>query len=104
MQRGTRAVATIALLRALVPRPRVHRVGLTGPGGAGKSTLGKILSGIHEADSGQVLLDGRPVRFASPTDAPADGWRTTVEFSAVDYNADLGEEMFTVGYLGQKGK
>ena len=46
---------------------------LCGENGAGKSTLGKTLAGIHAADSGQVLLDGRPVRFASPTAALAAG-------------------------------
>lgn len=37
-------------------------VGLMGPNGAGKSTLIKILSGVHDADTGQILLSGRPVR------------------------------------------
>lgn len=37
---------TIALLRALVPRARVHRIGLTGPGGAGKSTLAAALAKV----------------------------------------------------------
>jgi ABC-type sugar transport system ATPase subunit len=46
---------------------------LCGENGAGKSTLGKTLAGIHAADSGQILLDGRPVQFASPTAALAAG-------------------------------
>jgi len=43
--------------------------GLVGENGAGKSTLIKVFSGIHLPDSGRVLLDGHPVRLASPADA-----------------------------------
>jgi simple sugar transport system ATP-binding protein len=43
--------------------------GLLGENGAGKSTLMKVLSGFIEADSGEVLLDGEPVRLESPRDA-----------------------------------
>jgi ABC-type sugar transport system ATPase subunit len=42
---------------------------LVGENGAGKSTLGKILGGIHAGDGGQILLDGKPVHFSSPTAA-----------------------------------
>src|SRR6185437_4212833 len=44
-----------------------------GENGAGKSTLGKIIVGAHTADSGQMLLDGEPVRFHSPREAIARG-------------------------------
>jgi ABC-type sugar transport system ATPase subunit len=39
---------------------------LIGENGAGKSTLGKILAGVYTADSGQLLLSGRPIAPASP--------------------------------------
>jgi ABC-type sugar transport system ATPase subunit len=47
--------------------------GLVGENGAGKSTLGKILAGIYAPDEGRLLIDGRPVRFSSPSDALAAG-------------------------------
>lgn len=39
-----------------------ERVGIVGPSGYGKSTLAKILAGYNQADSGQVLLDGKPLQ------------------------------------------
>lgn len=38
-----------------------ERVGLMAPSGFGKTTLCKILSGYEKTDSGQVLLDGKPL-------------------------------------------
>jgi ABC-type sugar transport system ATPase subunit len=46
---------------------------LVGENGAGKSTLVGILSGVVEPDSGDVLLDGRPVRFTAPLEARRNG-------------------------------
>jgi simple sugar transport system ATP-binding protein len=51
----------------LVDGGTIH--GLLGENGAGKTTLMKILSGYQSYDSGEILLDGEPVRFASPTEA-----------------------------------
>lgn len=38
-----------------------ERVGLWAPSGYGKSTLCKLLAGYEKPESGQVLLDGKPV-------------------------------------------
>ncbi|TBR21680.1 MAG: ATP-binding cassette domain-containing protein, partial [Reyranella sp.] len=51
---------------------RVERgsiTGIVGENGAGKSTLMSILYGLHRADAGEILIDGRPVEMASPRDA-----------------------------------
>jgi ABC-type sugar transport system ATPase subunit len=48
-------------------------VALVGDNGAGKSTLVKCIAGVYPPTSGQILLEGRPVRFASPLDARGQG-------------------------------
>ena len=42
---------------------------LMGENGAGKSTLMKCLFGIYDPDSGEILLEGRPVRFENSRQA-----------------------------------
>lgn len=46
---------------------------LLGENGAGKSTLVACCSGARSADAGEVLLFGKPVKFASPNDATRAG-------------------------------
>ncbi|AON53284.1 sugar ABC transporter ATP-binding protein [Herbaspirillum seropedicae] len=46
---------------------------LMGENGAGKSTLMKILSGVYQRDSGDILLDGKPVDITEPRQAQALG-------------------------------
>src|SRR3984957_11753398 len=42
---------------------------LVGENGAGKSTVVKMLAGVHQPDSGQLLVDGGPVWLTGPAAA-----------------------------------
>ncbi|MFD8199677.1 ATP-binding cassette domain-containing protein [Streptomyces sp. NPDC059701] len=70
-----------------------------GDNGAGKSTLIKIISGLHRHTEGVLLVDGEPVRFATPRDALARGIATvyqdlaTVPLMPVWRNFFLGSEL-----------
>ncbi|MCX6030286.1 MAG: ATP-binding cassette domain-containing protein [Chloroflexi bacterium] len=61
--------------------------GLLGENGAGKSTLMKILNGFIAADSGEILLDGKPVTMTSPAQAVTRGvgmlYQDPLDFSAL---------------------
>ncbi|HLP67155.1 MAG TPA: sugar ABC transporter ATP-binding protein [Rhizobium sp.] len=46
---------------------------ILGENGAGKSTLIKIISGVLQPDSGDMHLNGQPVRFRSPAEAAKSG-------------------------------
>src|SRR3984885_7160784 len=46
---------------------------LVGANGARKSTLGKIIGGVIRPDDGQMFVDDRSVRYASPREARIDG-------------------------------
>src|SRR5438270_4282163 len=69
-----------------------------GDNGAGKSSLIKMLSGVHPPDKGEVLVEGEPVHFSGPRDARAMGIATvfqdlaTVPLMSVWRNFFLGNE------------
>lgn len=69
-----------------------------GDNGAGKSTFIKILSGVYQADQGEVLMDGEPVAFHSPREALDVGIATVfqdlamVPLMAIWRNFFLGSE------------
>jgi len=65
---GVRALQDADLV---IEAGRIHAV--LGENGAGKSTLIKIMAGVVTPDQGRMLLDGKPVSFASPAGASAAG-------------------------------
>ena len=46
---------------------------LMGENGAGKSTLMNILTGLHQADRGTILINGKERSFSSPKEAEQNG-------------------------------
>ncbi|HHW49838.1 MAG TPA: sugar ABC transporter ATP-binding protein [Clostridiaceae bacterium] len=54
-----------------VDKGEIHA--LLGENGAGKSTLMNILGGVVHANSGEILIDGCPVKISSPSDAQKYG-------------------------------
>ncbi len=69
-------------------------VGLLGHNGAGKSTLIKILSGAYKADSGEILIDGKPVSIENPRDARALNVETIYQTLALADNLDASSNLF----------
>ena len=65
--------------------------GFVGPNGAGKTTAIKIMTGLLEADSGQVLIDGRDVTDFEGGLKPQIGY--VPDFFGVYDNLTVGEYM-----------
>ncbi len=69
-----------------------------GDNGAGKSTLIKCLCGADTPDSGQIFLDGRPIRFRSVQHAKEAGIETVYQSLAVSPALDIASNL----YLGRE--
>ena len=84
-------------------------VALVGDNGAGKSTLVKSLVGVHPADSGEILFEGREVHIHTPHDARDLGIETVYQDLALAEEIDpaanmyLGREILRPGVLGKLG-
>jgi ribose transport system ATP-binding protein len=78
---------------------------LIGENGAGKSTLMKVLSGAHQADSGQILLQGQPVSIPSPSAGRHMGVAMIYQelnlapHLTVEENLTLGMEKTSLGFI-----
>jgi simple sugar transport system ATP-binding protein len=85
----------------------VHAI--VGDNGAGKSTLIKILSGVMQPTSGEILIDGHPVSLGSPREARSHGIETVYQDLALANHLDasanlfLGRESLQPGVLGWLG-
>lgn len=74
-----------------------------GDNGAGKSTLIKALSGALIPDEGEIRLDGKPVRFHSPSDARRQGIETVYQDLAVAPAMSIAENLFLGRELRRPG-
>jgi ribose transport system ATP-binding protein len=99
----------VALRRASFAADGGEVHALVGENGAGKSTLIKLLSGLYPPDSGEIAVDGRPVKFARPQDALASGIGmvfqelTLLPYMTVAENVMLGREPLSGPFI-QKTK
>ena len=73
---------------------------LMGENGAGKSTVIKIMAGLHQADEGEIRVNGKAVRFASPRDAHHAGIATVHQELLLFPELTVAENIF----LGQTPK
>ena len=69
-------------------------VALVGGNGAGKSTLVHTLSGAHAADSGEILINGKPVVIRNPRDARHHGVEVIYQKLALADNIDAAGNVF----------
>ena len=67
---------------------------LVGDNGAGKSTLIKCIAGIHPADEGEVIFEGKPVSIHGPKDASRLGIEIVYQDLALADNLDVVQNMF----------
>jgi len=67
---------------------------LVGDNGAGKSVLVKTIAGIYEADGGEIMWQGTPVRIRSPHDSAALGIEVVYQDLALCDNLDVVQNMF----------
>ena len=97
---ATRAVDDLSLV---IGRGTVHA--LAGENGAGKSTIGNLVAGVHRPDRGAMLLNGSAVTFRSPRDALAHGITVVaqelslVPARSVRDNVFLGDEPARAGVV-----
>ena len=73
-------------------------VGLIGENGSGKSTTMNILGGVHQPDSGRMLIEGVPYAPASPRDAIVNGVSFIHQELNLFSNLSIEENLFIRGF------
>ena len=78
-------------------------IGLVGDNGAGKSSLIKTISGVHNPDSGELIVDGVTRHWKSPHDSMAAGIETLYQDSGLAPDLTIGSNIFLGRELEKKG-
>lgn len=86
--------SVVALSDVSFAVPKASVLGLLGDNGAGKSTIIKVLSGVFSPDSGELLWEGNPTKFSSPSDANAHGVATVFQDLAIVNQMSIYRNMF----------
>ena len=73
-------------------------LGILGENGAGKSTLLKIINGIYHASSGEIVIEGKPVKIRTPSDAKGYG----IAMIPQEFNLVSSLNVFENIFLGQE--
>jgi ribose transport system ATP-binding protein len=84
-----------------VAQGEIH--GVVGENGAGKSTMMKIIAGMHNDFQGQILLDGRELRFRNPHDSLAVGIGMVHQELSVAPDLTVAENVFLGKQLTKAG-
>lgn len=69
-------------------------LGLVGDNAAGKSTLTKVLAGVHVPDAGRIEVAGQEVRFAAPIDARRVGIEMVYQDLSLCDSIDVAGNLF----------
>lgn len=67
---------------------------LLGDNAAGKSTLMKVLTGVHQPDDGEIIFDGEKVTFATPAVSRSRGIEMIYQDFALADNLDVRSNIF----------
>ena len=86
--------ATLALDDVSLELQRGEIHALLGENGAGKSTLIKIMTGVQRQDSGEIRIDGAPVRVTSSQDAQRLGVAAIYQEPMIFPDLSVAENIF----------
>jgi len=73
-------------------------VSVIGPNGAGKTTLFNVITGVYQADTGDVLLEGRSLRGLAPSDITRQGIARTFQSIRVFLNMSVRENVMAAAF------
>jgi monosaccharide-transporting ATPase len=92
LRKGFPGVQALANVDLSLRRGEVHA--LMGENGAGKSTVIKVLTGVYERDSGEIIYNGKPLKCSSPLHAQEVGISTVYQEVNLVPNLSVAENIF----------